>query len=711
MIKEKICKIITNRKRKKYSFISSDSGNYERWITRIESEYNKIDIDNLAYQPKISVLVPVYNVLDKHFVPCIESVINQDYPNWELCLADDCSTWDNVKKTLAKYEGHEKIKIVYREKNGNISASTNSALALATGEFVAFLDCDDVLATNALSEVVSLLNHDRELDFIYSDEDKIDDDGNNRRMPHFKPDWSPDTFMSLMYTSHFSVYRKSIADEIGGLREGYEGAQDYDFTLRFTEKTSKIGHIPKVLYHWREREESTAASAGAKPYVLEAARKSKEEALIRRGLKGEVCLMEGEYQYRVDYFCEDNPKVSVIIPSKDNYDILKQCVKTFVELTKYKNYEIIIVDNGSNDENKEKYQRLAQEYKAQYVYEKKDFNFSYMCNLGAKHSTGELLLFLNDDIEIINDYWLDRMVGQAMLPYAGVVGAKLLYPDNESIQHAGVVIIKDGPVHSFGRMKDTDSYYFGRNRHNYNQLAVTGACLMLKRSIFEEIECFYEGLPVAYNDIDLCFKVYKKGYYNVIRNDAVLLHHESISRGYDFEDKKKFERLMKEKDKLFSRHPEFDNSDPFYNPNLADDRVDFACGFTDRDIDYNKVNRSGIPHKDSSGVIYNVESVKEECDSVYIKGWIVSRKLAVFSDFKPVHVILRGDSGQIYKCETNRVKRDDVDKHLQGNGRFEYSGFTCRVSKEDLNDESFVIGLEIGDKFVMTNGHIMTKKC
>ena len=229
---------------------------YETWITMLEANENYDE--KFEYNPKISILVPVYNVLDRHLIPCIESVLNQVYTNWELCLADDCSSWDSVRETLAKYEGNEKIKIVYRTENGHISRCTNSALEIATGEFVAFMDCDDVLRPNALYEVVKKLNENPNLDFIYSDEDKIDDDGFNRHMPHFKPDWSPDTLMSHMYTCHFGVYRRSIANEIGGLRADYEGAQDYDFTLRFTEKTNKIAHIDKILYHWRERKESTA---------------------------------------------------------------------------------------------------------------------------------------------------------------------------------------------------------------------------------------------------------------------------------------------------------------------------------------------------------------------------------------------------------------------------------------------------------------------
>jgi glycosyltransferase involved in cell wall biosynthesis len=358
---------------------------------------------------------------------------------------------------------------------------------MATGEYIAFLDCDDTLAKFALNEVVELLNKNRDLDFIYSDEDKIDDEGHNRHMPHFKPDWSPDTLMSHMYTCHFGVYRTSIAREIGGDRKGYEGAQDYDFTLRFTEKTDKIAHIDKILYHWRERVESTAADAGAKPYILEAAKKTKEDALRRRGLKANLELVDGIYQYRVNYLVDGNPKVSVVIPSKDNYKILEKCISSFVEKTRYRNYEFILVDNGSSDENKEKYSELAKKYNITYIYEKMDFNFSKMCNMGVAKSTGDYILLLNDDIEIIDEEWLERMLGQAQLKHIGAVGAKLLYEGGERIQHIGVVNYKVGPSHVFAKFKDDQIYYFGRNKIDYNSSAVTAACLLVNKDKYNEV--------------------------------------------------------------------------------------------------------------------------------------------------------------------------------------------------------------------------------
>lgn len=546
---------------------------YEDWITQVEDCYTYDE--TFAYNPKISIVVPVYNTLDMHLVPCIESVMNQIYENWELCLADDNSTWENVGKTLAEYEDHEKVKVVYRKENGHISKCTNSAIEVATGEFIAFMDCDDVLRPNALYEVVKVLNENPDLDFIYSDEDKIDDDGQHRHMPHFKPDWSPDTLMSHMYTSHLGVYRASLVKEIGGLRPGFEGAQDYDFTLRFTEKTDRIAHISKVLYHWRERKESTAINPGAKPYILEAAKKSKAEAVERRGLKAELELIDVMYQYRVNYVSQTNPLVSIIIPSKDNYDILERCVKTLTELTEYKNYEIVLVDNGSNDENYAKYLQLSKDYSFEYVYEKMDFNFSRMCNIGAQKAKGEYFLFLNDDIEIIEKEWLSRMVGHAELSHIGAVGAKLMYPGNGKIQHVGVIEIENGPVHAFTGYRDEIFYYFGRNKLDYNWLAVTAACLLVSKEKYHQVGGFDEDLVVAYNDVDFCFKLVEAGYYNVVRNDVVLLHHESVSRGNDLIDDAKMIRLMKEQKKLYDKHPRFNQKDPFYSVNLTQKDVNF----------------------------------------------------------------------------------------------------------------------------------------
>ncbi|MBP3718233.1 MAG: glycosyltransferase family 2 protein, partial [Eubacterium sp.] len=593
---------------------------YEGWITRKESKYPTDE--EFSYKPKISILVPVYNVLDKHLVPCIESVINQTYDNWELCLADDNSSWDNVRETLKKYEDNPKIHVVYREKNGHISEATNTALEVATGEYVGLLDCDDLLSENALYEVVKKLNKNQELEFIYSDEDKVDDDGNDRHMPHFKPDWSPDTLMSHMYTCHFTVYKTDTVRNLGGLRSKCNGSQDYDLALRVADTITpdKIAHIAKVLYHWREREESTSGNAVIKPYVFEAAKLAKIESLKRRGLTGSVDFVDKMYQYNVRYDVQGAPLVSIIIPSKDNYDILSQCLCSLYDKTTYRNFEVILVDNGSNDENKAKYEDLAKKYDAQYIYEKQDFNFSHMNNLGVSKAQGEYLLLLNDDIEIVDGDWLEVMLGQAQLEHVGAVGCKLLYPQNEKIQHIGVINIENGPVHAFSGYSDEQIYYFGRNKLCYNVLAVTAACLLIKKSKYEEVGGLDESFAVAYNDVDLCMKLVEAGYYNVVRNDIKNYHHESVSRGDDLIDIDKMRRLMAEETRLYDAHPEFSHYDPFYNVNLNGGADDFSCNLFDDCLKIAKVTEQRVKEHISDKYLGKLDDLSVQ-RYIYIEGW------------------------------------------------------------------------------------------
>ena len=549
---------------------------YTRWIKK--NEVNILNTSPLSYLPLISIVIPVYNVKENELVECIESVVNQTYDNWELCMVDDASTWDCVSKVLKKYENNPKIHIKYRTENGHISKTTNDAIAMANGEYIAFMDCDDVLAPNAIYEMTKMVNADSSLDFIYSDEDKLSEDGKIRRNPFFKPDWSPDTFMSLMYTCHFSMYRKKIVDAIGGLNVGVEGAQDYDFTLRFTEQTNRIGHIAKILYHWRERPQSIASDPEAKPYALEAIKRLKEEALQRRGLEGEVLYCPDVFQYRVRYCNSKKPLASIVIPSKDNYEIFEKCITSIAMHTEYENYEVIVVDNGSDDENKRKYEELCEKYPFQYVYKKMEFNFSKMCNMGAEKAHGEVLVFLNNDIEIIQNDWLDIMVGHASVTWAGAVGAKLYYPNTDTIQHMGVLNLAIGPSHAFVGFSDSQPYYYCCNRLEYNFSAVTGACVAIMKEKYFEIGGFDEKLPIAYNDVDMCFTLVENGYYNVVRNDVILYHHESISRGLDNFDRNKRKRLEKEREYLYNKHPDFKKKDPFYNKNLVQNKVNYEIG-------------------------------------------------------------------------------------------------------------------------------------
>lgn len=549
---------------------------YQVWISKNENwdvEAIQKEIQNFKYQPTISILMPVYNVEQNWLEKCIQSVQNQFYPNWELCMADDCSTDESVRPTLEKYaKSDERIKVVFRSENGHISRATNSALEIATGEFVALLDNDDELAPIAFYEVVKALNENPELDLIYSDEDKIDMQG-NRFDPAFKPDWSPDLLLGTNYISHLGVYRRSIMNEIGGFRPGFEGSQDYDLVLRFTEKTTaqRIHHIPKVLYYWRILPTSTAADQSTKGYAFEAGLKAVQEALVRRGIKGTAHHAAGNGLYDVEYEVLSTDLVSIIIPTRDGYDDMLRCLNSIVAKTSYPNYEIIVADNGSTDERMEKlYAKFKGQLGERFRVESIDipFNYSRINNLAAQKAKGKYLLFLNNDTEVITPGWITKMVSFAQFERIGMVGAKLYYP-NQTIQHAGVIVGLGGAAgHCHHTYPKGDFGYFGKLEINVNYLAVTAACCMIRKSDFEQLGGFEEKLTVAFNDVDLCLREYEAGHDNVWLHGVELYHYESQTRGYENTPEKKA-RFDQETKFMEDRWGKYIANDPFYNPNLS----------------------------------------------------------------------------------------------------------------------------------------------
>jgi glycosyltransferase involved in cell wall biosynthesis len=531
-------------------------------------------ISRLAQQPFFSIVVPVYNTPVDVLLKMVDSVRQQWYKNWELILVDDASSSEETREVLLGLK-HPQFKIKFLETNLGISGATNEAISEAEGEFLVLLDHDDELTHDCLYELCLCINQGNP-DFIYSDEDKINPEGEFQE-PHFKPKWSPDTLMSTMYTCHVCCIRKSLVEKVGGFRSEYNGCQDWDLVLRVTELTDKISHIPKVLYHWRIIPGSIATDIAAKSYVLEASKRVRQDALKRRGIRGIVePLPQAEGYFRIAYELINNPLISIIIPSRDNPQILRNCIQSILNKTAYPNFEIVIVDNGSIQPRTHDYfQSLKDIPQIKILRHDIPFNYSELNNVGVNFANGELLLFLNDDTEVLQADWLERLGGFAQQKHIGAVGAKLIYPDQKSIQHAGILNLMEGPGHAFlAEHKDICGYYM-RNLLEYNWLAVTGACLMLERVKFEQVGGFAESLPIAYNDIDLCMRLHDAGFFNVVCQSVNLVHYESFSRGNDSADEQKRKRLQSERKRLYARNPHYLGYDPFYSPNLHPDGINF----------------------------------------------------------------------------------------------------------------------------------------
>ncbi|MFN6539003.1 MAG: glycosyltransferase [Nostoc sp. EkiNYC01] len=562
----------------------SNDVNYQKWLNQnypTEAALQKMveTAKLLAYQPTISLIMPVFNTSETFLRAAIESVLNQVYPYWELCIADDYSTHNYIREILEDYSLKDsRIKVVFRTENGHISSCSNSAREIATGEFIALLDHDDLLTPDALYETALLLNKHPEADMIYSDEDKIDEN-DKLRDPFFKPDWCPDSFLSRMYTCHLGIYRRELVNAIGGFRVGYEGSQDYDLVLRLTEKTTKIFHIPKILYHWRIHPQSAASQHDQKPYALIAAEKALVDALARRGEDGRVTptrVCAGHYIIR--YTIKDYKLVSIIIPTRDLGDILDQCLTSIFEKTTYPNYEVILIDNGSQEENTaniiSKWQRKESSRFQCYRLDI-PFNYSKINNYAVNQAKGDYLLFLNNDIEVITPDWIDAMVEQTQRPSIGAVGALLLYPDN-TIQHAGVIMGIGGVAGHSHKYYPADSPgYFDQILTVNNYSAVTAACLMCKRETFEAIGGFEEELAVAFNDVDLCLKIVEKGYKNIYLPHVMLYHYESKSRGSD-DQPGKLDRFLKEIEYMENKWRKFIEYDPCYSINLTFKHEDYS---------------------------------------------------------------------------------------------------------------------------------------
>jgi GT2 family glycosyltransferase/SAM-dependent methyltransferase len=510
---------------------------YQSWIKSSEPSLEQLNQQRKAagsfpYRPLISVITPVYHPPPDILKDAIESVLAQTYDHWEMCIADASCGDHKLRTVLESYSRRdERIKIRFLESNEGIAGNSNRALELAEGEFIAIFDHDDRLAPNALFEVVQLLNEKRGLDIFYFDEDKLSSDGKERRDPWFKPDWSPELLLSANYLMH-SVIRRILVEELQGFDKSMDGAQDWDLLLRCTEKTEKIAHIPKVLYHWRQLRGSAASDLLAKPWVFENQLRCVRAHLERMGIAEPEARFDNPGFLRVSWPVLDS-KVSIIIPSKDKVDFLRRCIESIIEITSYSNYEIIVVDNNSREKGTlDYYQSLKNRSEIRVVPFPGEFNFSAAINLGAREAQGKLLLFLNNDIEIIESDWLEEMVRWAERPEIGIVGAKLLYP-NGLIQHAGVIIGMQGHAsHVFMGSMEKQTGPFGSVDWYRNYSAVTGACLMMRKDIFDQVGGFDEGYQLVFSDVELCLRVLKNGYRVLYTPYVRLWHYEGQSRGF-----------------------------------------------------------------------------------------------------------------------------------------------------------------------------------
>lgn len=566
---------------------------YAVWARKYDSIGEKeraayaVRVAALSDPPLISVLMPVYQPRMEWLREAVESVRGQIYPHWELCIADDASRSPELREYLEGLaSGDPRIKVCFRENNGHISAASNSALELASGDFIALLDQDDLLREHSLICVAEAIAANPGVGVIYSDEDKIED--GRRCDPYFKPDWDPYLMRCHNMICHLGVYRTALVRELGGFREGFEGAQDWDLALRCADQLEdeRIIHIPKVLYHWRIHRQSTAMSdSGAKPYSLEAARRAIDEHLERCGLKGRVELIPKFSMFRVRHDLPDaKPLVSIVIATRDRADLLRGCIESIEAKTDYPNYEIMIVDNGSREPATLKYlEHLKERVNFGVVKDEGDFNFSRLNNLGVRDACGEFVLMLNNDIEVESPRWLSEMISLALQPGVGCVGARLWYP-NGRLQHGGVILGLGGvAAHSHRGMPRGHYGYLNRACLTHAMSAVTGACLMVRRKLYLEVGGMDEKeLAIGYNDVDFCLKVRSKGYRNLICAEADLIHHESASRGED-SSPEKLARFKKEGDVLKRRWGVLITKDPAYNPNLTDAAEDFGLAWPPRE--------------------------------------------------------------------------------------------------------------------------------
>ena len=573
-----------------------DYGEWYKLTKPTEEELERQRKEKLASEPLLSIVIPAYKTPEKYLREMLDSIKAQTYSNWEVCVANGSPAGEGkiVNRVLAQYAKEDpRFRFVDLGENRGISGNTNSALEMAKGDFIVLADHDDTLPEHALYEVASAINKNPDCDVIYSDEDKLDMDGGALFDPHFKPDFNQDLLTSVNYICHLFVVKRELLNQIGGFRQEFDGAQDYDFIFRCTEKANKIVHIPKVLYHWRCHQNSTASNPESKMYAFEAGARAIMAHYERCGIPAEKVVKGVDYGiYHTIFKVQNNPLVSVIIPNKDHSADLDLCIRSILERATYENLEFIVIENNSTEkETFAYYEKIQKEFPQVHVVKwEREFNYSAINNFGAQFAKGEYFLFLNNDTEIISKDLFEEMLGYAQRPEVGIVGVRLLYQDN-TIQHAGVVIGFGGIAgHTFIGLHEAESSYFHRAMCAQDYSAVTAACMMTRASLFRELGGFTEELAVAFNDIDYCMKVRSAGKLVVYNPYSVMYHYESKSRGLE-DTPEKVARFNREIAIFARRWPDIlKNGDPYYNPNLTLRKSNFAL----RDLQKEKI---GEPYK------------------------------------------------------------------------------------------------------------------
>ncbi|WP_097003434.1 glycosyltransferase family 2 protein [Lacrimispora amygdalina] len=579
------------KSRHKLQGIDSDY-DYPEWVSltkTTEEELAKQRETVFDYSPRLSIVIPAFRTPERFLAAMLDSLLAQTYTNWEVCVADGSPKGEGVERVLKRYAiKDERIRYVILGENKGIAGNTNAAIEMATGDFVVLADHDDTLAPDALFECVKAINKDPEIDVVYTDEDKLDIDGGELFEPHFKPDFSPDLLTSVNYICHLFVVNHELLLEVGGFRQEFDGAQDYDFILRCTEKARKICHIPKALYHWRCHQDSTSSNPESKLYAFEAGARAVKAHYDRLNIPVRSVEKGIDYGiYHTTFEIPGEPLVSVIIPNKDHSADLDLSMRSLIERSTYQNLEFIIVENNSTDpETFAYYEKIQKEFEFVHVVTwEREFNYSAINNFGVSFAKGEYLLFLNNDTELINPDSIKEMLGYCQREDVGITGVRLLYSD-DTIQHAGVVVGFGGIAgHTFIGLHKAESSYFNQAMCARNYSAVTAACMMSKRSLFDKVGGFSEDLAVAFNDIDYCMKIRSLNKLVVYAPYALFYHYESKSRGLE-DTPEKVERFNREIRKFSEKWPDIlRDGDPYYNPNLTLRKSNFAL----RDLKKEKI--------------------------------------------------------------------------------------------------------------------------